>query len=88
MSDIQTQFLVTTYDAPGAGRIAVMTMDNGHDHTKPNVFGEGALRSLEAALDELEGRRRQGAAADRQALHLRGRRGHLRVRRHLPGPGP
>jgi 3-hydroxyacyl-CoA dehydrogenase/enoyl-CoA hydratase/carnithine racemase len=55
MSDIQTQFLVTTYDASGTGRIAVMTMDNGHDHTKPNVFGEGALRSLEAALDELEG---------------------------------
>jgi 3-hydroxyacyl-CoA dehydrogenase/enoyl-CoA hydratase/carnithine racemase len=54
MTDIQTKFSVTYYDAPEAGRLAVMTMDNGHDHTRPNVFGEGALRSLEEALDELE----------------------------------
>jgi 3-hydroxyacyl-CoA dehydrogenase/enoyl-CoA hydratase/carnithine racemase len=34
------------------GGIALITLDNGHDHTKPNTFGEGGLRSLDAALDE------------------------------------
>ena len=52
--DLQTQFKLTYYQSKKAGRIAVMTMDNGHDYTKPNVFGEGALRSLASALDELE----------------------------------
>ena len=33
------------------GDIALITLDNGFDHTKPNTFGEGGLRSLDAALD-------------------------------------
>jgi 3-hydroxyacyl-CoA dehydrogenase/enoyl-CoA hydratase/carnithine racemase len=36
------------------GPVALLTMDNGEDWTKPNTFGEQALRSLEAALGELE----------------------------------
>jgi enoyl-CoA hydratase/carnithine racemase len=36
------------------GRLAIVTMDNGADHRKPNVFGEGALASLHRALDEVE----------------------------------
>jgi 3-hydroxyacyl-CoA dehydrogenase/enoyl-CoA hydratase/carnithine racemase len=52
--DIQTKFKVQYFDSPRAGRLAIVTMDNGHDYTKPNVFGEGALRSLASALEELE----------------------------------
>jgi 3-hydroxyacyl-CoA dehydrogenase/enoyl-CoA hydratase/carnithine racemase len=52
--DIQTRFKLQYHPSPKAGRLAIVTMDNGYDHTRPNVFGEGALRSLEAALDELE----------------------------------
>ncbi len=37
------------------GPVALLTMDNGEDWTKPNTFGEGALRSLEIALGALEG---------------------------------
>ncbi|HVF03999.1 MAG TPA: enoyl-CoA hydratase-related protein, partial [Frankiaceae bacterium] len=38
---------------PGVtGDIALITLDNGFDHTKPNTFGEQGLRSLDAALDE------------------------------------
>jgi 3-hydroxyacyl-CoA dehydrogenase/enoyl-CoA hydratase/carnithine racemase len=48
-----TQFKLTYADRP-VGRIALLTMDNGEDHTKPNVFGEEALGSLAEALDELE----------------------------------
>ena len=37
-----------------AGDVALVTIDNGEDWTKPTFFGEAALRSLERALDELE----------------------------------
>jgi 3-hydroxyacyl-CoA dehydrogenase/enoyl-CoA hydratase/carnithine racemase len=35
------------------GPIALVTMDNGEDWQKPNTFGERALRSLEAVLEQL-----------------------------------
>jgi 3-hydroxyacyl-CoA dehydrogenase/enoyl-CoA hydratase/carnithine racemase len=34
--------------------IALVTIDNGADHTKPTVFGRHAFESLERVLDELE----------------------------------
>jgi 3-hydroxyacyl-CoA dehydrogenase/enoyl-CoA hydratase/carnithine racemase len=52
--DVFTQFKLTYDDSPAAGRLAILTMDNGRDYTKPNTFGEQALASLSAALDELE----------------------------------
>jgi 3-hydroxyacyl-CoA dehydrogenase/enoyl-CoA hydratase/carnithine racemase len=52
--DVFTQFKLTYTDSPTAGRLAILTMDNGRDYTKPNTFGEAALGSLAAALDELE----------------------------------
>jgi 3-hydroxyacyl-CoA dehydrogenase/enoyl-CoA hydratase/carnithine racemase len=36
----------------GDQRVALITLDNGFDHTKPNSFGPGGLASLDAALDE------------------------------------
>ncbi|GGM55176.1 3-hydroxyacyl-CoA dehydrogenase [Longimycelium tulufanense] len=40
-------------EVPGLdGKIALVTLDNGHDHTKPNTFGPGGLASLNTALDE------------------------------------
>jgi 3-hydroxyacyl-CoA dehydrogenase/enoyl-CoA hydratase/carnithine racemase len=44
-----TEFKVTR-----AGDLALVTIDNGEDWQKPTFFGEAALRSLEAALEELE----------------------------------
>jgi 3-hydroxyacyl-CoA dehydrogenase/enoyl-CoA hydratase/carnithine racemase len=38
------------------GPVALVTMDNGEDWQKPNTFGEEALRSLEAVLDQLRTR--------------------------------
>ncbi|MFT5222218.1 MAG: 3-hydroxyacyl-CoA dehydrogenase/enoyl-CoA hydratase/carnithine racemase [Glaciecola sp.] len=51
-----TNFLLS-YSDSRAGRIAVLTMDNGSrvPDIKPNAFGEAPLASLNAALDELEG---------------------------------
>ncbi len=51
--DPVTRFHLTYANRP-VGRLALLTMDNGEDHTKPNTFGEQALASLSAALDELE----------------------------------
>ena len=52
--DVYSEFKVRTYDSPKAGRLAIVTMDNGEDHTKPTTFGEQELRSLEEALDDIE----------------------------------
>jgi 3-hydroxyacyl-CoA dehydrogenase/enoyl-CoA hydratase/carnithine racemase len=39
---------------PGlAGELALITLDNGHDHTRPSTFGPGGLASLDTALDEI-----------------------------------
>jgi len=34
------------------GRVALITLDNGHDHTRPSTFGPQSLVSLAAAFDE------------------------------------
>jgi enoyl-CoA hydratase/carnithine racemase len=36
------------------GAVAIVTIDNGLDHTQPSTFGRDALRSLSEALDRLE----------------------------------
>jgi 3-hydroxyacyl-CoA dehydrogenase/enoyl-CoA hydratase/carnithine racemase len=35
----------------GAGTMALITLDNGQDHTRPNTFGPRSLAALDAALD-------------------------------------
>jgi len=47
----------------GAGVLALITLDNGHDHTKPNTFGPQGLLSLNAALDAAEARAAAGEIA-------------------------
>ena len=70
-----------TCGCPGlAGEFALITIDNGHDHTRPSTFGPGGLASLDAALDEIAAPlpRPRGDRRDRQAVHLRRRRRPLR----------
>jgi 3-hydroxyacyl-CoA dehydrogenase/enoyl-CoA hydratase/carnithine racemase len=45
---------VTEFKLMRARDVALVTIDNGEDWTKPTFFGEDALRSLERTLDELE----------------------------------
>ena len=45
---------VTEFKVARAGDVALVTIDNGEDWTKPTFFGEAALRSLDRALTELE----------------------------------
>ncbi|MFL5944813.1 MAG: 3-hydroxyacyl-CoA dehydrogenase NAD-binding domain-containing protein, partial [Gaiellaceae bacterium] len=45
---------LTEFKVARVGDLALVTIDNGEDWTKPTFFGEAALQSLERALDELE----------------------------------
>ncbi len=47
----------------GAGVLALITLDNAHDHTKPNTFGPAGLLSLDAALDAVAQRVARGQLA-------------------------
>jgi 3-hydroxyacyl-CoA dehydrogenase/enoyl-CoA hydratase/carnithine racemase len=47
----------------GAGVMALITLDNGLDHTKPNTFGVRGLLALNAALDAIEARVAAGEVA-------------------------
>jgi 3-hydroxyacyl-CoA dehydrogenase/enoyl-CoA hydratase/carnithine racemase len=54
--EVVTAAHVRYVHVPGvAGEIALVTLDNGHDHTRPSTFGPGGLASLDAALDEIAG---------------------------------
>lgn len=44
----------------GAGTFALITLDNGFDHTKPNSFGPQGLAELAGVLDELHRRAEAG----------------------------
>jgi len=62
--EMVTRAIVRDVDlGPGAGVLALITLDNGHDHTKPNTFGPQGLLSLNAALDAAEARAAAGEIA-------------------------
>ena len=48
-----TEFKLSRIDTE-AGPVALLTIDNGEDWQKPNVFGPEAMASLAASLEELE----------------------------------
>jgi 3-hydroxyacyl-CoA dehydrogenase/enoyl-CoA hydratase/carnithine racemase len=51
-NEVVTQAKLRLTAVPGLDKpAAIITLDNGFDHTKPNTMGPGGLASLEAALD-------------------------------------
>src|SRR3712207_5544401 len=53
-NEVVTEAHVRFLRVPGlAGELALITLDNGHDHTRPSTFGPGGIASLDAALDEI-----------------------------------
>jgi 3-hydroxyacyl-CoA dehydrogenase/enoyl-CoA hydratase/carnithine racemase len=53
--EVVTEAHVRYLEPPGLdGRAALITLDNGYDHTKPNSFGPAGLKNLWRALDEVE----------------------------------
>ena len=52
--EVVTQALVRRVELPyGAGVAALITLDNGKDHTRPSTFGPAGLASLDSTLDEI-----------------------------------
>jgi 3-hydroxyacyl-CoA dehydrogenase/enoyl-CoA hydratase/carnithine racemase len=52
--EVVTNALVRYVEVPGLpGEFALITLDNGHDHTRPNTFGPGGLAALDGALNEI-----------------------------------
>jgi 3-hydroxyacyl-CoA dehydrogenase/enoyl-CoA hydratase/carnithine racemase len=55
--EVVTHAHVRDVDLPGgAGTLALITLDNGFDHTKPNTFGPASLLELNEALDQVAAR--------------------------------
>jgi 3-hydroxyacyl-CoA dehydrogenase/enoyl-CoA hydratase/carnithine racemase len=53
--EVVTKALVRYLEVPGvAGEIALITLDNGMDHTRPSTFGPGGLASLDEAITAIE----------------------------------
>jgi 3-hydroxyacyl-CoA dehydrogenase/enoyl-CoA hydratase/carnithine racemase len=51
--EVVTKALLRLVAVPGLDKpAALITLDNGLDHTKPNTFGPGGLASLDAAITE------------------------------------
>ena len=72
----------------GGKMLALITLDNGRDHTRPNTLGPNTLLELGATARRAKGTRGRGEIArrrhHRQAVHPRRRRRPLEDRRH-PG---
>jgi 3-hydroxyacyl-CoA dehydrogenase/enoyl-CoA hydratase/carnithine racemase len=50
-NEVVTRALLRPVNVPGLDRpAALITLDNGFDHTKPNTFGPGGLTSLDEAI--------------------------------------
>ncbi|KAB7843571.1 3-hydroxyacyl-CoA dehydrogenase NAD-binding domain-containing protein [Streptomyces mobaraensis] len=59
--EVVTQAHVRHFDLPlGAGTFALITLDNGLDHTKPTTFGPQSLANLDAAIDQVEAEAKAG----------------------------
>ena len=55
--EVVTRALVRDVELPyGAGTMALITLDNGRDHTRPDTFGPASLTSLREALDAVAAR--------------------------------
>jgi 3-hydroxyacyl-CoA dehydrogenase/enoyl-CoA hydratase/carnithine racemase len=53
--EVVTRSLVRYLDVPGvAGQLALITLDNGLDQTRPSTFGPAGLASLDEALDAIQ----------------------------------
>ncbi|GAB94746.1 3-hydroxyacyl-CoA dehydrogenase/enoyl-CoA hydratase/carnithine racemase [Kineosphaera limosa] len=61
--EVVTKSLVRDVALPGGGTLALVTLDNGHDHTKPNTLGPHGMNGLKEVVDALAERARAGQIA-------------------------
>ncbi|EDY45304.1 3-hydroxyacyl-CoA dehydrogenase NAD-binding domain-containing protein [Streptomyces sp. SPB074] len=82
--EVVTQAHVRHLDLPGAGRFALVTLDNGLDHTKPTTFGPASLANLSAAIDQVE---REAADGEITGIGITGKPFIFAVGADLKGVG-
>ncbi len=68
--EVVTHSRVRDIRLPSGKVLALITLDNGRDHTRPNTLGPTTLKELEAALDAL---RTRAAAGEIQAVGVTGK---------------
>ncbi len=68
--EVVTRAISRDVDLGAAGVLALITLDNGHDHIKPNTFGPQGLLSLNEAIDAAAAR---AAAGEIAAVGLTGK---------------
>ena len=69
--EVVTRALVQDVALAGdAGTLALITLDNGFDHTKPNTFGPEGIAGLHAVIDTL---RRRAEAGEIAAVGITGK---------------
>ncbi|WP_405372918.1 MULTISPECIES: 3-hydroxyacyl-CoA dehydrogenase NAD-binding domain-containing protein [unclassified Microbacterium] len=69
-SEVVTRSLVRDITLPSGAVLALITLDNGRDHTRPNTLGPATLTELGETLDALRGR---AAAGQIQAVGITGK---------------
>jgi 3-hydroxyacyl-CoA dehydrogenase/enoyl-CoA hydratase/carnithine racemase len=65
-AEVVTKSILRQVPLPTGEKIALITLDNGFDHTKPSAFGPEGLASLTAAIDD-------AAASDADAIAITGK---------------
>ncbi len=68
--EVVTRSLVRDVALPSGGTLALITLDNGRDHTRPNTLGPRTLQELGDVLDALRAR---AASGDIQAVAVTGK---------------
>ena len=68
--EVVTESFVRDVKLPSGGTLAVITLDNGRDYTRPNTFGPRTLQGLGEVLDALTQR---AAAGEIQAVAVTGK---------------
>ncbi|SJN08162.1 Enoyl-CoA hydratase / 3-hydroxyacyl-CoA dehydrogenase / 3-hydroxybutyryl-CoA epimerase [Leucobacter sp. 7(1)] len=58
--EVITESFVRDVALPSGGTLALITLDNGRDHTRPNTLGPRTLEALGRVLDELANRASAG----------------------------
>ncbi|KAM9862492.1 3-hydroxyacyl-CoA dehydrogenase NAD-binding domain-containing protein [Leucobacter sp. BZR 635] len=68
--EVVTESFVRDVPLPSGGTLALITLDNGRDYTRPNTLGPRTLQALENVLDALTQR---AAAGEIQAVAVTGK---------------
>ncbi|WP_336650995.1 MULTISPECIES: 3-hydroxyacyl-CoA dehydrogenase NAD-binding domain-containing protein [unclassified Leucobacter] len=68
--EVVTESYVRDVALPSGGTLALITLDNGRDHTRPNTLGPRTLQALERVLDE---QRSRAAAGEIRAVAITGK---------------